>query len=191
MIVFVSGVVNPLVPPVVVLENKSALESIQRAWNLARRRFWPVLGYVIVLGLFSLLVINGPVAIANIILSQAFQSFGDPVTQIVLTSIIQGLISLVFVLLYYPLQMTAFTLIYFDLRVRTEGFDIALLTMDPSAAALGAENLPAPASQPNERLVTGPELGNFAILTLAGIGLYVFFAAFLMGGMLFLSSLFR
>lgn len=191
MIVFVSGVVNPLVPPVVVLENKRALESIQRAWNLARRRFWPVLGYVIVLGLFSLLVINGPVAIANIILSQAFQSFGDPVTQIVLTSIIQGLISLVFVLLYYPLQMTAFTLIYFDLRVRTEGFDIALLTMDPSAAALGAENLPAPASQPNERLVTGPELGNFAILTLAGVGLYVFFAAFLMGGMLFLSSLFR
>ena len=28
------------------------------------------------------------------------------------------------------LQMAAFTLIYFDLRVRTEGFDIALLTRE-------------------------------------------------------------
>lgn len=191
MMLFVSAVVNPLVPPVVVLENKRAIESIQRAWNLARRRFWPVLGYVIVLALFSLLVVNGPVAITNLILAQAFQSFGDPVTQVVLTAIIQGLISLVFVLLYYPLQMTAFTLIYFDLRVRTEGFDIALLTMDPSAAAPGAENLPAPAPQPSERLITGPELGNFAILTLAGVGLYIFFFAFLMGGVFVLTSLFR
>ena len=103
MLVFVGGVINPLVPPVVVLEKQSAIAAVQRAWSLARRRFWPVLGYIFILGLFSLIVVNGPAAIVNLLLAGVFQSFGDPTTQLVITSIIQGLISLVFVLLYYQI----------------------------------------------------------------------------------------
>jgi hypothetical protein len=191
MILFMVTTVNPLVPPVVVLENQGVLDSVKRAWSLARRRFWPVLGYVLVLSLFSLIVVNGPAAIVNILLAQAFQSFGDPTMQLILTSIIQGLVSLVFVLIYYPLQMTAFTLIYFDLRVRTEGFDLALLTMEASGSTELAETMAAPVSQGNERLITGPELGNFAILTLAGAGLYIFFISFIMGSAYFFTSFLR
>jgi hypothetical protein len=191
MIGFMTAAINPLVPPVVVLEHKGAIDSVRRAWSLARRRFWPLLGYVLVLALFSLIVVNGPTAIANVILLQVFRSFGDPTTQLVLSSIIQGLVSLVFILIYYPLQMTAFTLIYFDLRVRTEGFDIALLTMGVSDSTQLTEAIAAPVPQADERLITGPDLGNFAILTLAGIGLYVFFISFVTGGVLFFSSLFR
>jgi hypothetical protein len=119
------------------------------------------------------------------------QSFGDPATQLVLTSIIQGLVSLIFVLIYYPLQMTAFTLIYFDLRVRTEGFDIALLTMEASSSTDISEAMAAPAPPANERLITGPELGNFAILTLGGVGLYIFIISFMVGGAYFFTSLLR
>jgi hypothetical protein len=190
MLMFVSSVVNPLVPPVVVLENRGAIDSIRRAWNLARRRFWPVLGYIIVLMLFSWLVINGPVTIMNLVLSGVFQSFEDLTMQFVLMSIIQGLVSLVFVLLYYPLQMTAFTLIYFDLRVRTEGYDLALLTAQAAHTESADNTAVIPTSETNERLITGPELGNFAILTLAGVGLYIFFVSFIMGGVFFLSALF-
>ena len=100
MLVFVGGVINPLVPPVVVLEKQGAIDAVRRAWSLARRRFWPVMGYILILGLFSLIVVNGPAAIANLILLQVFQSFGNPTTQLVLTSIIQGLVALVFVLLF-------------------------------------------------------------------------------------------
>jgi hypothetical protein len=210
MFLFMLTVVNPLVAPVVVLETAGpwssaednlfrrlwnwmlrSMLSVRRAWSLARRRFWPVLGYVLVLGLFSLIVVNGPAAIVNVLLGQLLPSFGDPTTSVVLAAVIQGLVSLVFILIYYPLQMAAFTLIYFDLRVRTEGFDLALLTMEASGSTDLAETMPAPVPQANEQLITGPELGNFAILTLAGAGLYILFISIITGGMLFFTSIFR
>ncbi len=191
MWLFVVTVVNPLVPPVVVLENQGAVNAIRRAWSLARRRFWPVLGYVLVLALFSLIVVNGPAAIANVLLLQVFRSFTDPTLQLVLTSVVQGLVQIIFVLLYLPLQLTAYTLIYFDLRVRTEGFDLAILTMETSDSLDLSQVVTTPAPAVNESLITGAEFGNFAILSLAGIGLYIFFFSFLMGGAFFLTSLFR
>ena len=190
MMAFLMAAVSPLVAPVVVLEKQGAFASIRRAWDLARRRFWPVLGTVFVLYLFSLLIVNGPAAIANALLTLAIGSFGDPTAGIVITTIIQSLVSLVFVLLYYPLQMAAFTLIYFDLRVRTEGFDIALLTMDAAQPVDAANVSQVPVPQSNERLITGPELGNFAILTLGAIGLYVLFFSLITAAAFFLTSLF-
>ena len=191
MMVFLLVAINPLVPPAVVLEKQGVIEAVRRAWSLTRRRFWPVLGYVFILTLFSWIVVNGPAAIASMLLAQVSQSFGDLATRLVLTSVIQGLVQIVFVLIYLPLQLTAYTLIYFDLRVRTEGFDLAVLTMETSGSTELAEAMAVPVPPVNERLITGPELGNFAILTLAGVGLYIFFVSFLMGSAFFFTSLFR
>jgi hypothetical protein len=191
MIAFLLMAVNPMVAPVVVLEGKGALDAIQRAWSLTRRRFWPVLGYIFVLSLFSLLVVNGPVAIVNAVLPQFLGSFEDPTMRVVVLSIIQMLVTLTALLIYYPLQMTALTLIYFDLRVRTEGFDLALLTMNESELADTSQAMTAPPSQPTERLMTGADLGNFAILTLLAAGVYILFFTFIAGGAFFLSSLIR
>ena len=190
MMVFLMGAVSPLMPPAVVLEKQGALDSIRRAWNLARRRFWPVLGMIFVLYLFSLLIVNGPAAIVNAILTQVVTSFGDMTAALVISTIIQSLVSLVFVLLYYPLQMTAFTLIYFDLRVRTEGFDIALLTMNDSEPMDATRVSEVPVPQSNERLITSPELGNFAILTLGAFGSCILFYSVIMAVAVFFSSLF-
>lgn len=189
MLLFVGAVINPLVPPAIVLEKQGAVESIQRAWSLARRRFWPLLGYVVVLYLFSIIIVNGPATIASILLAQVVESISDTSMQLIVTSVIQGLVALVFILIYYPLQMTAFTLIYFDLRVRTEGFDLAILTMETSGSTDLTEAMTAPMPQVNEKLITGTELGNFAILTLAGAGLYILFTAFIAAIMLFSFSL--
>jgi len=209
MLAFLTAAVSPLVAPVVVLEKSGPwssptdniierfgnwilriLGSVRRAWSLARRRFWPVLGYIIVLYLFSLIIVNGPVAIANVLLVQVFSSIGDPTLQLVIISIVRALISLVFILLYYPLQMTAFTLIYFDLRVRSEGFDLVLLTMSESNLTDPTQAMAAPVPQSNERLITGADLGNFAILTFAAVGIYIFIFSFIFGGLFFLGSLF-
>jgi hypothetical protein len=208
MALFLMTAVNPLVAPVVVLEAPGPWSSstdnifqrfsnwtvrsmlvVNRAWSLARRRFWPVLGYIVVLYLFSLIVVNGPSAIANLLLGQISESFGDTTMQVVLTSIIQGLVQLVFVLIYYPLQMAAFTLIYFDLRVRTEGFDLAFLTMEASGSTDLSEAMTVSVPQVNERFMTWTEVGNFIILTLAGVGLYFLFASFIAAIMFFLFSL--
>lgn len=191
MIVFLMAAVNPIVPSIVVLEGQGVVDSIRRAWSLTRRRFWPVLGYIFVLYLFSLIIVNGPLAITNVALAQLLQSFDDPTTTLVVTSIIQAIVSLVFILIYYPLQMTAFTLIYFDLRVRTEGFDLALLTMNKSELMDPSQAMATPVPLSNERLITGADLGNFAILTLVGAGLYIFLISFIMGGAFFFASLLR
>jgi hypothetical protein len=183
MLVFLTGAVNPIVAPAVVLEGQGAIDAVRRAWSLVRRRFWPVLGYIFVLYLFSLLVITGPTAIVNFILTRVFISLGDQTTQLVLTSIIGSLVSLVGILIYYPLQMTAFTLIYFDLRVRTEGFDLALLTIGASESTDLTRAVPAPVAQPNERLITGTDLGNFAILTLAATGIFILFYSIILGSL--------
>jgi hypothetical protein len=190
MMAFLMTAINPLVPPIVVLERRNAIDAVQRAWSLARRRFWPVLGYVLVLYLFSLLVVNGPAAIVSVALTGAFESMSDPTLQLLLRTIIQSLVSLVGILIYLPLQLTAFTLIYFDLRVRTEGFDLALLTMDASASTDIAQAVTTPAPPPDERLITGQDMGNFAILTLAAAGLYILFFSFIMGGIFFFASMF-
>lgn len=192
MILFLMAVISPLVPPVVVLEDKGVMDAMERAWSLARRRFWPVLGTIFILYLFSLIVVNGPATIANLALVNVFQSYsGDPTMKLVLTSVIQGLVSLVFVLIYYPLQMTAFTLIYFDLRVRTEGFDLAILTLQTSEATDLSQAMAASVPQVKEQFITWPDMGNFAILTLAGAGLYIFFASFLLAIVMFATSLFH
>ena len=189
IVAFLIAAVNPLVAPIVVLEGQRAMDAIRRAWSLARRRFWAVLGYVFILYLFSLLIVNGPVAIVNFMLTQVLGSVNDPTMRLVIMSIIQMLVSLVALLIYYPLQMTAFTLIYFDLRVRTEGFDLALLTMNETELADASQALAAPASQPDERLMTGTDLGNFAILTLVATGVYLFIFTFIMGSAFFLTSM--
>jgi hypothetical protein len=191
MLFYMMAVVNQLVPPVVVLEGQTATGSVRRAWSLARRRFWPVLGYAFLLGLFSLIVVNGPAAIANIILTQVFQGIGDISMYLTVAPIVQGLITLVFALLYYPLQMTAFTLVYFDLRIRTEGFDIALQTMQTEGTTDVSDAVAISAPVTTESLFTWPDLGNFAILTLVGLGVYILFSTVLIGGLFFFSSLFN
>ena len=186
MLAYLGAAISPMVAPVVVLEEKGAVDSVERAWYLVRRRFWPVLGTIFILYLFNLLIVNGPSAIVNFILTSLAPSFGDSTVQLVVTAIIQASVSIVFILIYYPLQMTAFTLIYFDLRIRTEGFDLALLTAGDANQALAA-----PAQQAKESLVTGSDLGNFAILTFAALGLYIFLFSFIFGGIFFMSSLFN
>lgn len=190
MLVFLTGAVTPLVAPSVILEGKNAIDGVRRAWSLARRRFWPLLGYIFVLYLFSLIIVNGPAGIVSFLLTGAADSFGgDSSTYLVITTIVQSLVTLVATLIYYPLQMSAFTLIYFDLRVRTEGFDIALSTMelDPTQES---QLMPAPPSATGERLISGADLGNFAILTLGAAGIYILIFSFIMGGVFFASSLF-
>jgi len=189
MLVILLTAVSPLVAPVVVLEEQGALHSIRRAWSLVRRRFWPVLGYVFVLYLFSMLIVSGPSTLVNALLLSTFQAFEDPTSGLLIRTIIQSLVQLIAILIYYPLQMAAFTLIYFDLRVRTEGFDLALLTASDQAGVDQA--MVAPQAVPNERLITGTDLGNFAIMTLVAAGIYIFFVSFILGGIMLLPSLFR
>jgi hypothetical protein len=167
LLVYVAVVVGPLIAPVVVLENQG-IGAIRRAWELVRRRFWWSLGFMVILALFNQLIIAGPSTLANLFLVYALRSQSTE-NYFFVRTLVQTLVSLGTSLFYLPLQLAAVTLMYFDLRVRTEGFDLALLAETaPSGDASALPSRVEPSiSTP---LITGNELGNFVLLSFLGIG---------------------
>lgn len=185
MIAFFSAVITPLIAPVLVLENQSVSGVIRRAWDLARRRFWWVVGFVFILFLFGQLIVTGPTTLATLVLQFLFGNpvlADDPATAFTLQTIIQSIVSLVFSLIYIPFQLTNMTLMYFDLRVRTEGFDLALLAGAAAGNEGGASQAVSQAPQARGGgLVTMTEMGYFALLSI-GAGALWFVFVFVLAG---------
>lgn len=166
-----SSMVVPLVTSVVVLERRSGLVAMRRAWDLARTRFWWMLGLAVILYLFGQLVITGPTYLLRLLLSWLLPFVIDSsATQGLVVSISQSLTQVVLSLIYTPLQLVAFTLVYFDLRARAEGLDLAVQTAAPETP-IADVIAQAPVTSGNS-LVTGKELGYFSLLTIGFFVLY-------------------
>ncbi len=175
-------IVIPLAVPVVVLEGYSGWNALRRAWELIRRRFWSVIIFAVVLYLFSQLVVGGPSYIISLIFQYLMPSMineGNVQSFVQIQTIVQTLVSLIFSLLYVPLQLTCMTLLYFDLRVRQEGLDLVLAAEEqPGISA--AELVSKAPRIPEGSFMTAGEMGNFAILSLGG-GVVVFLFSMIIG----------
>jgi hypothetical protein len=179
ILMFISLIVGPLVAPVIVLENGGIFQSIRRAWDLARSRFWWLVGYAVVITLFGQLIISGPVLLINFLIGFVTTMFPlDLNQQMVISALVQNLVTLFTSLLYLPLQLTIMTVIYFDLRARSEGLDLALQVSDPSADATTTELLPEAPQQPSMPLLTWIDLGRFTLVSFAGIAFYFLIISF-------------
>ncbi|RPJ51596.1 MAG: hypothetical protein EHM21_02340 [Chloroflexi bacterium] len=181
MLFFALTVILQLIAPIVVIERCSGSQALRRAWDLSRRRFWWIVGYMLLLSLFSLIVVQGPVSIITMVFQSQVAAGKDPASLFTMQTIVQSLSALVLSLLYQPLQMACATMAYFDLRVRLEGFDLALManqsSEQPSPAVEVAGQAPAAGNGP---LITWPEIGYFAGMSLIGVGLYFLLVLFVM-----------
>lgn len=180
MLFFASVVLAPLVTPVIALEKQSALAAFGRIWALTRRRFWWVLGFGTILFFMAGILAAGPTALA-IGGVQLLASDGGPPT--IVMSLITTFVTLAVSVIFVPVQIAAMTIMYLDLRVRYEGFDLMLQAVDSSAPAdpVTTALQDVPAGAPQTQLLTRHELFNFAALTIA---LWVLLALFF--GALFL-----
>lgn len=174
MLIFYFGVVFPLAVLIVVLENQSGLGAIRRAWSLGQRRFWYMLGYVFLLSLFSWLIVIGPVLLLAGLGGDLFTTLGGLEFEWV-SQIVQSVLTLLFGIFYIPLQSCAMVLVYLDLRVRTEGLDLALQVagkeiMDEAEAWKCLQDAP---DSETGRWFSSEDWQRFVILTLALIGLIV------------------
>jgi hypothetical protein len=130
MLAFVGLAIMPLLAPAIILERQPVGQAFHRVWDLTRRRFWPVVVYVIILSLFAQFVVTGPTLVVTFV----FQFLvGNPFNTLmgmvepplfVLQTIAESLTTLVVSLVFLPLQASCIMLLYFDLRIRTEGFDL-------------------------------------------------------------------
>jgi hypothetical protein len=179
--IFFMMVILYLIAPVIVLEKQPALRAIRRAWDLTRQRFWWVVGFLLILYLFNLLITAGPL----LLLQTAFQAiFGNPflsdtpTAAYAIQTLTPSLVSLAGSLIYTPLHMTCMTLMYLDLRVRTEGLDLALQAAD---ASTDVDDILAQAPEPEAGgLITWREIGYFALLSLGFIVAFVVLYAIIM-----------
>jgi hypothetical protein len=171
-LIFFGLVVMPLLAPLIILEKQPAARALRRAWDLARRRFWWVLGFVLVLFIFNQLLVTGPVTLVTLgfqlLYGNPLQA-GAPAYAFSLQTIVQSLVTLISSLIYLPLHLAGITLMYLDLRVRTEAVDLALLAAaGPEAPATVAALARAPAPA-DGGLVTGAEMGNFVLVSIVGV----------------------
>ena len=182
LLIFIALAVNPLIAPVVVLENMSAYGSIRRAWDLARSRFWWLMGCVVVMTLFGQLIVTGPVYLLNIVLQFVMSLYPTVVDQqLLITTVLQNLITMATSLLYLPLQLTIMTVVYFDLRARSEGLDLALQISAGTENETGAAQLPQISTKSQIPLITMIDAGRFALLSLAGVALYILLVSVVAG----------
>jgi len=181
---FVLLVVSPLLAPITVLENNGVLDSIRRAWDLSRVRFWWLIGFILVLSLFAAIVLVGPSLLINLVMRSVLLSGSNPFgQQLILSSIIQILFSTIMGLIYYPLYASAITMVYFDLRVRSEGLDLALQAENaPAPDANALINLPqiVPTKSASP-FFTGTDILQFILLTLGLVAVLVLVYSILIG----------
>lgn len=102
------------VPQAIVIERRNVANSLSRSWNLVSGSSWRVLGIILVVsllvGIVSAIVggvLGIPLAIVNVAAG--------------------GVVGSIVGILLQPFQFAAYTLLYYDLRVRKEGFDMEQL----------------------------------------------------------------
>lgn len=179
LLIFLGSVAGQLLVPVIVNEKLEGMNAISRAWDLGRRRFWWLIGFVVVFILFEQLVITGPSQLIIYGMMAVMSGAGSLVYAQSIATLVGALVTSLIQLLILPIQFIAWTVIYFDLRVRTEGFDLALATITPSENLMtDITNIPASPRAP--RWLTWDEVGKFVVITLVGGGLY----ALLVGGLI-------
>ena len=130
--------------PVVVFERKNAFSAIGRSWSLTKGNFWRALGTLLVVLLITFiaqLVFGG--VVGGIL---GATDAGELTVAVVLT-----LVNLIALALTYPLWSAVTTVLYYDLRVRNEGFDLQLLAQGMGADMSRFEAAPErPAPPPPE-----------------------------------------
>lgn len=97
----------------VVLEDAGATDAMRRSWRLTSGHFWKVLGTLVVAGIIA--------GVAALIISLPF-AFGPAASRTVgdiLASVI-----------VQPFSSLVALLLYFDLRIRDEGFDLEVMARE-------------------------------------------------------------
>ena len=109
------------VTPALMIEDLGPVQAMRRSWRLLRPRFWPVLGIVALAWLIASFLGN----LLGGIPSAVGAIFGGSLAWlwIALGSVLASIVSA-------PVTAIVDTLIYFDGRIRNEGFDLQVMARD-------------------------------------------------------------
>ncbi|HMG28311.1 MAG TPA: hypothetical protein VKH36_16025 [Acidimicrobiia bacterium] len=127
--------------PVLLIEGPRGFQALRRSFNLVRRRWWPTAGILALANLLATAVAAG-IGLLSVPLL-----FAGRDNQFVydLASAVFGAVASV---LTIPFVAAVVAVIYFDLRVRKEGFDLQLMAQRIGAPAAAVTPTLMPWTQP-------------------------------------------
>jgi hypothetical protein len=111
-------------PVVVVIEKMGPIAALGRAWRLSDGNRWRIFGIQVLLLILNLVL--------SILIGGLFGGLAaaggqsSPAGQIGVSSILESLVNLASTIIWAPVEWIAFTVLYYDLRVRKEAFDLQL-----------------------------------------------------------------
>jgi len=120
-----------LVAPVVIMtELKGPVDALKRSWRLTEGSFWRLFGLLVLLFILNGIVLALPLSLIQ------FVAFAVTPSQMfgLLNGALSGLSNLLSIL-WYPLLALTLTLVYYDLRVRKENYDLELRIQALEASA--------------------------------------------------------
>ena len=116
-----------LVPQAVILEGQRPRASLSRSWQLVRGSAGRALGVVVASEILSFFFAGLQ---SLVVFALPFGAIGSSFSWL---STLFGLIALAGQVLVQPLLFSIFTLFYYDLRVRKEGFDLELIVQQATS----------------------------------------------------------
>lgn len=122
-----------LAPAALVLERSSITGSIARSWRLVHRHWWRTFG-ILALATIIVAIVTSVVTVPIQVIVSVIGTLGvdggsteDLVLMTIVTTGISTLISSLFAAIGYAFQAGVTALLYVDLRMRGEGFDVVLM----------------------------------------------------------------
>jgi hypothetical protein len=113
------------IPQSIVIERRGIIDSFRRSWDLVRGSYWRVFG-ITLLVMFMVSATQGIIgAVVGVPLL-----FTLPQASVIVSALLG--------ILFQPFQYGALTLLYYDLRVRKEGFDLEHLAAQHAGDTLTA-----------------------------------------------------
>lgn len=130
--------------PVLLTEGTKGSKALRRSMRLVSGRWWPTFGLILLGGILSSLA---GFLIGGLVSALSFTSAGETTVVAIVVATVSGTIA---AMLVTPLQAAYTTVLYFDLRVRKEAFDLQLLAgqLGIDAGAGAGALLPPPSGPP-------------------------------------------
>ena len=123
-----------MVFPAVVFEREGPFGAIGRSWSLTSGNWWRVFATLLVVFLIT--------TVLQLVLSGVVVGlFGAGASELAV-AIVLTLVNLLTLAVTYPLWASVTSVVYYDLRVRNEGFDLQLLAQGMGAEPARFESAP-------------------------------------------------
>jgi hypothetical protein len=164
---------------IVMYEERDSVEALRRGWLLICSGGRRILALFLLYYVFSLFIGITLGALLGVAGGIGVGITEDPI----FLTMVQPIIQLFVLIFINPLLYAAMSMLYFDLRIRSEGLDVALMSQAAAGEPFNLTNAPV-----TQETVFG-EAPRRAILTLAGIYTIVLVVACgLIGGLVFLAG---